>query len=73
MESSSIEDNFVLSLLKKKKKKGNIGSIQSWDIERMESSPSLLRSSGIITAIQSLLQDVSGSVWCFASDTRATY
>ncbi len=28
----------VLSLLKKEKMKGNIGSIQSWDIERKESS-----------------------------------
>ncbi len=28
---------------------------------------------GLSRAIQSLLQDVSVSVWCFASDTRATY
>ncbi len=41
----------------------------------IQSSTSLLRSSGIVTGDSKfrLLQDVSGSVRCFASDTRATY
>ncbi len=50
----------------KEKKKGNIGSIQSWDIERKER-----RASGWSREIQSVLQDVSGSVWCFASQCWA--
>ncbi len=68
MKSSSSEDDFVvISLRQKEKKKGNIGSIQSWDIVRKER-----RAAGLSRAIQSLFQDVSGSVWCFSSNTRAT-
>jgi len=72
MESSSSErDLVVLSLLKKKKRKRKYWVHPILRLRREEGE--FLPAAWLSRAFQSLLQDVSASVWCFATGTIWLY